>query len=59
MSQIRDKKAYRKGIETENPINAKSVQLIELHAFACDFVCLYLSESLDFLEINICNVVIR
>ncbi len=49
MSQIRDKKAHRKGIETENPINAKSVQLIELHAFACDFVCLYLSESLDFL----------
>ena len=32
MSQIRDKKAHRKGIETENPINAKSVQLIELHA---------------------------
>ena len=33
-----------------NPINAKSVQLNELHAFACDFVYLYLSESLDFLK---------
>jgi len=50
MSQIRDKKAHRKHIATMNPINAKSVQLIELHAFACDLVCLYLSESLDFLE---------
>ncbi len=58
MSQIRDKKAYRKGIETKNPINAKSVQLIELHAFACEFVYLYLSESLDFLKIGILNVVI-
>ena len=35
-----------------NPINAKSVQLNELHAFACDFVCLYLSESLDLLKHN-------
>ena len=58
MSQIRDKKAYRKGIETKNLINAKSVQLIELHAFACDFVCLYLSESLDFLKIRILHIVI-
>lgn len=33
MSQIRDKKAHRKRIATMNPINAKSVQLIELHAF--------------------------
>ena len=31
MSQIRDKKGRKKGIETKNPINAKSVQLIELH----------------------------
>lgn len=53
MSQIRDKKAHRKNIETMNPINAKSVQLIELHAFACDFVCLYLSESLDFLKYKV------
>ncbi len=52
MSQIRDKKGHKKGIETMNPINAKSVQLIELHAFACDFVCLYLSESFDFLKDN-------
>ena len=48
MSQIRDKKAYRKHIETKNPINAKSVQLIELQAFACDLVCIYLSESFDY-----------
>ena len=34
MLQIRDKKAHRKHIATMNPINAKSVQLIELHAFA-------------------------
>lgn len=34
MSQIRDKKTHRKRIATMNPINAKSVQLIELHAFA-------------------------
>ena len=58
MSQIRDKKAHRKGIETENPINAKSVQLIELHAFACNFVCLYLSESLHLLKVSILNIVI-
>ena len=58
MSQIRDKKAHRKGIETKNSINAKSVQLIELHAFACDFVCLYLSESLDLLKIRILHIVI-
>ena len=57
MSQIRDKKGRKKGIETKNPINAKSVQLIELHAFACDFVCLYLSESLDLLKVDIGNVV--
>ena len=37
--QIRDKKERKKGIETKNPINTKSVQLIELHAFACDLVC--------------------
>lgn len=50
MSQIRDKKGRKKGIETKSPINAKSVQLVELHAFACDLVCIYLSESFDFLE---------
>ena len=58
MLQIRDKKAYRKHIETMNPINAKSVQLIELHAFACDLVCIYLSESFDFLKISILYIVI-
>ena len=50
MLQIRDKKAYRKHIETMNPINAKSVQLVELHAFACCLLFVYLSESFDFLE---------
>ncbi len=58
MSQIRDKKAHRKGIETKNPINAKSVQLIELHTFACDLVCLYLSESLDLLKVGILDIVV-
>ena len=51
--QIRDKKGRKKGIETKNPINAKSVQLIELHAFACDLVCIYLSESFDFLKYKV------
>ena len=41
-----------------NPINAKSVQLNELHAFACDFVYLYLSESLDLLKISILNILV-
>ena len=41
-----------------NPINAKIVQLIELHAFACDLVCIYLSESFDFLKIRILHIVI-
>ena len=58
MSQIRDKKGRKKGIETKNPINAKSVQLIELHAFACDLVFVYLSESFDFLKVNIGYVII-
>lgn len=58
MSQIRDKKGRKKGIETKNPINAKSVQLIELHAFACDLVCIYLSESFDFLKIGVLYVVV-
>lgn len=50
MSQIRDKKAHRKHIATMNPINAKSVQLIELHAFAYRLLSVYLSESFDFLK---------
>ena len=52
MSQIRDKKAHRKHIATMNPINAKSVQLIELHAFAYRLLSVYLSESFDFLKDN-------
>ena len=50
MLQIRDKKAYRKHIETMNPINAKSVQLVELHAFAYCLLFVYLSESFDIME---------
>lgn len=52
MLQIRDKKAYRKHIETMNPINAKSVQLVELHAFAYCLLFVYLSESFDILKSN-------
>ena len=33
-----------------NPINAKSVQLIELHAFAYCLLSVSLSESFDFSE---------
>ena len=58
MLQIRDKKAYRKHIETMNPINAKSVQLIELHAFAYYLLFVYLSESFDFLKVSILNIVV-
>jgi len=52
MSQIRDKKAHRKHIATMNPINAKSVQLIELHAFAYCLLSVPLSESFHFLKHN-------
>lgn len=48
MSQIRDKKAHRKHIATMNPTNAKSVQLVELHAFAYCLLFVYLSESFHF-----------
>ena len=58
MSQIRDKKAHRKHITTMNPINAKSVQLIELHAFAYRLLSVYLSESFDFLKISILNIIV-
>ena len=50
MSQIRDKKGRKKDIETNNSINAKSVQLIELHAFAYCLLCVYLSALLHLLE---------
>ena len=33
------------------------MQLIELHAFACDLVCIYLSELFDFLKVCILHVV--
>ena len=56
MSQIRDKKAHRKHIATMNPINAKSVQLIELHAFAYCLLSVPLSESFHFLEVSILNI---
>ncbi len=55
MLQIRDKKAHRKHIATMNPINAKSVQLIELHAFAYCLLSVSLSESFDFSYHNKCN----
>ena len=58
MLQIRDKKAHRKHIATMNPINAKSVQLIELHAFACCLLSVSLSESFDFLKISILNIIV-
>ena len=58
MSQIRDKKAHRKHIETMNPINVKSVQLVELHAFAYCLLFVYLSESVDYLKVSILNIVI-
>lgn len=52
MSQIRDKKAHRKHIATMTPINAKSMQLIELHAFAYCLLSVSLSESFDLLKNN-------
>ena len=58
MSQIRDKKAHRKRIATMNPINAKSVQLNELHAFAFCLLSVSLSESFDFLKISILNIIV-
>lgn len=58
MSQIRDKKAHRKHIATMNSINAKSVQLIELHAFAYCLLSVFLSESFDFLKVSILNIIV-
>ncbi len=48
--QISDKQAHNKGIRNENPINAKSVQLIELHAFAYCLLSVYLSALLHLLK---------
>ena len=58
MSQIRDKKAHRKHIATMTPISAKSVQLIELHAFAYCLLSVSLSESFDFFKISILNIIV-
>lgn len=58
MSQIRDKKAHRNRIATMNPISAKSVQLIELHAFAYCLLSVSLSESFDFLKVSILNIIV-
>ena len=58
MSQIRDKKAHRKHLATMNPINAKSVQLIELHAFAYCLLSVSLSESFHFLKVSILNIIV-
>ena len=52
MLQISDKQAHNKGIRNKNPINAKSVQLIELHAFAYCLLCVYLSALLNLLEMQ-------
>ena len=56
--QISDKQAHNKGIRNKNLINAKSVQLIELHAFAYCILCVYLLALLHFLEVSILDVVI-
>jgi len=40
---ICDKQAHNKGIRTKTSINTKSVQLIELHAFACYLLCIFFS----------------
>lgn len=58
MSQIRDKKAHRNRIATMNSINAKSVQLIELHAFAYCLLSVSLSESFDFFKVSILNIIV-
>ena len=41
-----------------NPINAKSVQLIEQHAFAYCLLSVSLSESFDFLKVSILNIIV-
>ena len=40
-----------------NPINAKSVQLVELHAFAYCLLFVYLSESFDLFKISILHII--
>ena len=48
-----------KGIRTKNPINAKCVQLIELHAFACCLLSFFLAALLHLLEVSVLDVVVR
>ena len=45
-------------IRNKSPTNAKSVQLIELHAFAYCILCVYLLALLNLLEVSILDVVI-
>ena len=42
-----------------NSINAKSVQLIELHAFAYCLLSVSLSESFDFFKSNLKRMIIQ
>ena len=42
-----------------NPINAKSVQLIELHAFAYCLLSVSLSKSFDFFKSNLKRMIIQ
>ncbi len=56
--QISGKQTYSKGIETMNPINAKCVQLIELHAFAYCLLCICSVALFHLLEIGVLDVVI-
>ena len=58
MSQIRDKKAHRKHIATMNPINAKSVQLIELHAFLMIMYSYFYRSLLHLLKVSILNIIV-
>jgi len=50
MLQISHKQTHIKGIRTKNPINAKCVQLIELHAFACCLLSFFLVALFYLLE---------
>ena len=55
--QISDKQAHNKGIRNKNPINVKSVQLIELHAFAYCLLCVFFLALLNLLKICVLNIV--
>ena len=58
MLQISGKQTYSKGIETMNPINAKCVQLIELHAFAYCLLCICLVALFHLLKIGVLDSVV-